>query len=387
MQGFNMGRYVPPDQEGVMSGNRLHGKHPLGSRASRLPADGSLTVRFEMPFAIWCAGCPKPTLIGQGVRFNAAKRRVGSYHSTPIFSFRMRHADCGADIEIRTDPRNTAYEVVSGARRREDARPEPGDSLVGDSSFGVGEGGAGAGAIVTEAERRDGRERAFAKLERTIEDRARVAVATERIGELRDAAARQWEDPYARNRRLRRAFREGRRAREGEAARAEDLRDRMSLGIELVAAREEDTVRARLVDFGTVPEEEEEGDGTVIGDGAGRGRVDEALARPLFGVRAGEAELGRGREPERPMAKMKGKLKSELAASKRRESLVSEVVGNTRAAKDPFLAFGSKEVSKTPTRLPGIIRKRRAEDGPDPPEGEPPMMKMATSSLVSYDSD
>ena len=53
MQGFNMGRYVPPDQEGVVSGNALNRKHPLGARAGKL-AQGVLTVRFDMSFAVEC---------------------------------------------------------------------------------------------------------------------------------------------------------------------------------------------------------------------------------------------------------------------------------------------------------------------------------------------
>ncbi|KAJ8110402.1 hypothetical protein ONZ43_g5877 [Nemania bipapillata] len=106
MQGFNMGRYVPPDVEGTISGNALNKKHALGARASKLRTEGILTVRFEMPFGVWCETCPKPTIIGQGVRFNAEKKKVGAYYSTPIWSFRMRHADCGGVIEIRTDPAN-----------------------------------------------------------------------------------------------------------------------------------------------------------------------------------------------------------------------------------------------------------------------------------------
>ncbi|KJZ74642.1 hypothetical protein HIM_05992 [Hirsutella minnesotensis 3608] len=112
MQGFNMGRYVPPEVEGTTTGNRLHGRRAPG-------AGPSPTVRFEMPFAVWCGTCPQPTLIGQGVRFNAEKRRVGSYHSTPVWAFCMRHADCGGAIEVRTDPQNTAYVVVAGGKRRD----------------------------------------------------------------------------------------------------------------------------------------------------------------------------------------------------------------------------------------------------------------------------
>lgn len=52
---------------------------------------GILTIRFELPFAIWCTSCRHPTLIAQGVRFNAEKSRVGSYHSTPILRFTFTH--------------------------------------------------------------------------------------------------------------------------------------------------------------------------------------------------------------------------------------------------------------------------------------------------------
>ena len=117
MQGFNMGRYIPPEIEGTkVTANALHGRRPPGTRRG---AGGGQTVRFEMPFAIWCTHCPRPTLIGQGVRFNAEKTRDGAYHTTPIWRFRMRHADCGGEIVVRTDPRNTAYEVLSGARKRD----------------------------------------------------------------------------------------------------------------------------------------------------------------------------------------------------------------------------------------------------------------------------
>src|SRR2546430_5721630 len=98
---LDMGRYVPPEYEGTTSANKLAGKHALGARA-RKSSQGILTVRFEMPFAIWCTTCPQPTIIGQGVRFNAEKKKVGAYYSTPIYSFRMKHSICGGWIEIQT---------------------------------------------------------------------------------------------------------------------------------------------------------------------------------------------------------------------------------------------------------------------------------------------
>lgn len=51
------------------------------------------------------------------MRFNADKKQVGSYHSTRIWSFRMRAPCCQQEIEVQTDPKNAEYVVVSGARR------------------------------------------------------------------------------------------------------------------------------------------------------------------------------------------------------------------------------------------------------------------------------
>lgn len=379
-----MGRYVPPEHEGSKSGNQLHKK-------TSKPG-GVMTVRFEMPFAVWCGHCTSPTIIGQGVRFNAVKNRVGSYLSSPIFSFRMRHAACGGELELRTDPQNTAYVVVSGGRKRDTGDDD--DSLVKQGY---------PNPIVTDKERQSMRDSAFAKLEKTIEDRAVLHAAKERIGELRDVAVRQWDDPYARNQRLRRAFREGRKTREKDAAKAEDLKDRLSLAIDLLPEKEEDAIRASLVDFGAIQEDN------------GVGQADKALAKPLFdgassSTREAEStrelvKASKGRNTASTSSKGKrqqktrenGKLRAEAAATKMRESLVSEIVGNTRAAQDPFLDFGNnreKERDKATLRLPGLKRKRPSEDGGPgpPPERETPLPllplpKAAVNSLVSYDSD
>ncbi|KAI2628531.1 DUF455 domain protein [Hypoxylon sp. NC1633] len=396
MQGFNMGRYVPPDVEGTTTGNKLHKKRPPGY--SRRDGDGApqQTVRFEMPFAVWCAHCPKPTLIGQGVRFNAAKRRLGSYHSTPVFAFRMRHADCGGAIEIRTDPANTTYVVSEGGRRRD----------LGDDSSPAAP--SPTDPILTDAERAHQRGSAFARLERTIADRQVLEQARERVDELALDSRRLWEDPYERNRRLRAAFRVGRREREGEAAHAEDLRRRMGLGpgFELMPASDEDARRAALVDFGP---------GSVDAE-AEMGR--KALAKPLFDDAGADARsvgaaitTGGGSSKEAAVASdgktAKGKrLKSEVAAASMRENLVAEIVGNTRVIQDPFLSLdraGGGEGAKGPPRIPGIKRKRTdtEECGEHDVDGErgsigstvekDTALALETTSsltaLVEYDSD
>ncbi|KAI1662342.1 DUF455 domain protein [Daldinia decipiens] len=373
MQGFNMGRYVPPDVEGTTTGNKLHKKRPPGF------SGGQQTVRFEMPFAIWCAHCPQPTLIAQGVRFNAAKRKVGSYHSTPIFAFRMTHTACSGAIEIRTDPEHTTYAVTEGARRRDTGSPDPLSA-----------------PILTDAERESLRTNAFAKLEKTIADRKVLEAAKERIDELEVESARRWEDPYEQNRRLRAAFRVGRKERERDAAAAENLRERMGLGIELLPASDEDARRAALVDFGP------------SSDAAGGEMGRKALAKPLFptssGSGSGSGSSADTKDDRRKKTKSK-KLKSEVAAAQMRDILVSEIVGNTRVAQDPFLSLdrSNGDSNKGPSRIAGIKRKRREpEPEPESEDHEQPESSekrgaadmeregkgtVSLTSLVEYDSD
>lgn len=423
MQGFNMGRYVPPDAEGLLTANQASGKgHALGARAARLQADGVLTVRFEMPFAVWCDTCgssqqdqktpqppKKPVLIGQGVRFNAEKKKIGTYYSSPVYSFRLRHPACGGVLEIHTDPKHTAYVVASGGRKRTEADPTDDDSLVPSSPF----------SVPTPQEQADARETAFATLEKTIADRAALAASKKRIDALARASARAWDDPYARNAALRATFRVGRRARARGAASDEALRDRLGFGIALLPESDEDARRARLVEFGTrapspSPPGEQQG-------GVGGGEAEKAVfARPLFGrcdAGGGGAAAGgvkskssssnngdgdttntngrnnHGRAKKKPPKKL---LKSEAVAFKRKETLVSEIMGNTRMATDPFLEPRSSRESAARAAsplLPGLKRKREEEPSSSTvttaADKAPPakVAAIVSSGLVDYDSD
>ncbi|KAK2736661.1 hypothetical protein FQN57_000598 [Myotisia sp. PD_48] len=314
MQGFNMGRYVPPDQEGVVSGNKLAGKHPLGSRARNLQTTGELTVRFEMPFAIWCTTCnpPESVMIGQGVRFNALKRKVGNYYSTPIFSFRMKHSICGGWIEIRTDPKNTEYVVTEGASRKitpELRKGEYEECTTGAAEIRIklpGENDTG------EAEKVD----PFAALEGKVVDRRKYMTEEARIEELKQRQDRDWEDPYEKSKRLRRIFRTGRKLRETAQIQTDALKDKLSLGIDLVDETEGDRLRAGAVDF---PRSSQASEPSWVSSSA--------LKRPLF-------------EPspsERPQHTSKKKKSRTDIAAEQQALFQQEVSRNTRATIDPFL--------------------------------------------------
>lgn len=361
-----MGRYVPPDQEGVTSSNKVVGKHPLGSRARNVNSTGELTVRFEMPFAVWCSTCkppqtssnntgtastaegssePEHILIGQGVRFNAQKKRVGNYYSTPIWSFRMKHTACGGWIEIHTNPKNTEYVVVEGARRKVTSQEEDAGPLGlwveesgGEKSAEIQMRNKGSGGADAEGGESD----PFARFESKVSDEREFKTARNRMEELRKRQERDWEDPYEMSRKLRKTFRTERKGREAAQSKADALTDKMSLGIELVEEQEVDRMRAGLVDFRS-SEDRDSG---------------EVRTRGLFEPSANKTRSetgGNGKVAGKKSRYKKNKAAADFALE-RKNKLRQELSGNTRAAIDPFL-------SDEKVWQPGFNVRRKVEAG------------------------
>lgn len=103
--------YYPPDYDPHVGGlNKFLGTHALRERARKLHM-GILIVRFEMPYNIWCDGCGNH--VGMGVRYNAEKKKIGMYYSTPLYQFRMKCHLCDNHFEIKTDPAVSIIVFVS----------------------------------------------------------------------------------------------------------------------------------------------------------------------------------------------------------------------------------------------------------------------------------
>lgn len=355
-----MGRYYPPDASNPPSFN--NSSHPLGKRANKI-SQGILTVRFELPFAVWCDHCTPPAIIGQGVRFNAEKKKVGNYYSTPIWSFRMKHSACGGWWEIRTDPQKSEYVVVSGARRRDYGPVDRGDEAEGDLKF------------LTEEEKEKRREDAFANLEGKLEDKSNDKKNRKRVEELYDKSE-VWRDPYEVNARLRNDFRAKRKVWKKEERQKEGMQEKFSLGLDIADETDADRTRAALIDFGE----------NVTGD-----RKLEALSwKPLFADTSSTTA-----KALEPVAKTK-KLKAEVAAEKSRKGLQNTLVSNTKAAIDPFLV---KDGGPSERVKLGILKRKReippeSQDSPDTPASSANMQSESLTkkpallaTLVGYDSD
>ncbi|KAG2172681.1 hypothetical protein INT43_000028, partial [Umbelopsis isabellina] len=327
MQPFN--KYYPPDwtpEKGSV--NKHVGKHPLGDRARKID-QGILIVRFELPFNIWCEGCDNH--IGMGVRYNAQKKKIGNYYSTPIWSFRMKCHLCDNWIEIHTNPKDAQYVVMSGARQKlEEWEPEDSEVIrLKDDAL-------------VEKMAND----AFFKLEHDVQDEKKASETVPILTQLQRLNDSQWSDPYTLSQQLRRKFRDQKKLDKARQEKADHLRDKMSLNIDLLDENPEDEIKAKLTEF----------DDPIV-TGAEK-RKKELQVAPLFTKRTRH-------------------LQNDLA---------SRVVTHTRHKVDPFLT----NTTSSYNTLPGVLLKGKTTHGSGHGESEAESSKLvpvknSRISLVSTD--
>src|ERR1700737_1581742 len=239
MQPFN--KYYPPDYDGKSNINKMAGTHALGRRAHKL-GEGILIVRFELPFNIWCSSCNNH--IGQGVRFNAEKKRAGNYYSTPIWSFRMKCHLCSAWFEIKTDPEHTRYIIVDGAKRQADEYDTTDQGVAQPKGMGC----LRVWLIIDVLETKK-MEDPFYRLEKDEEDKLKASEQQEIIKDLYQKSDKQWSDPWTVSKKLRKTFREEKKVRKAKSILTEDIRNRNGLHIELLPESEEDILKAKMIEY------------------------------------------------------------------------------------------------------------------------------------------
>ncbi|KAG0143796.1 hypothetical protein CROQUDRAFT_660770 [Cronartium quercuum f. sp. fusiforme G11] len=329
MQGFN--RYYPPDFDPKTHDtlNNYHGKHALGDRARKID-QGILITRFELPFNIWCGSCEAH--IGMGVRYNAEKKKVGMYYSTPIFSFRCKCHLCGNWFEIRTDPQNTRYVVVSGARQKNEEW-DPAEN----------------GGIVLEPGPSD----QFALVEKQTTDKQAALAAKDRLEDLYDLSESRNSDPFVLSQKLRRSFRKEKAELIAKSKSDDTLRTRYSLPANL------------RLDEKDEPAESERA----------RSLISESRAEASAKRRREEAELG-GAPPPKRLCGPTSALRDRLVANRRRKL-------------DPFLSPASS--SSSPRRLSPLIRPSPSTpllcSHPKPSVGSSSAPAKAIQMLNDYASD
>lgn len=223
-------KYYPPDYDPRVGGlNKFLGTHALRERAKKIHL-GIIIIRFEMPYNIWCDGCKNH--IGMGVRYNAEKTKVGMYYSTPVYQFRMKCHLCDNYIEIKTDPGNLDYEIVSGAQRQENRwDPTENGQIVADTK---------------ETQRRLFDDPMY-KLEHVASDLRKGDDAKPRLFKLYERNHYTWDDDYTANSKLRTEFRQQKKELKNETDKDNALLQKSSLDIELLPENDQDARLAAII--------------------------------------------------------------------------------------------------------------------------------------------
>lgn len=222
--------YYPPDFNWKTHGNlnRYHGTHALRERASKIHL-GILRIRFEMPFNVWCEGCENH--IGMGVRYNADKKKVGDYYSTPIYEFHMKCHLCDNYFDIRTDPQNFDYECVRGLIRQ-DKRPINIDGQLSKDRVA-------SQKLATDA---------MFKLEHGEKDKQKKDAEGPALQRIETRQDRIFYDDFSANQAARRIHRTKKKEVQAQEKVDADLREKSSLGdLPLVAETGEDRKLASMI--------------------------------------------------------------------------------------------------------------------------------------------
>ncbi|KAJ3187560.1 hypothetical protein HK101_009362, partial [Irineochytrium annulatum] len=188
---------------------------------------------------------------------------------------------CTNWIEIHTDPKNAQYELVSGARKREeDFSPEDAGTIeVNDE-----------GKVMDPME----------KLEHVQADARRAYESKSLIEDLQELNDKQWSDPFLLSQQMRRKFRvkEEKKIREASRLESAEIRDKHNLMIDILPASADDAVKAKLVEYSSLEIKPEDQIKIAVDD------------RPIF-VKKPKAVA-----PKKPAAKTKS-LRDLIASEKR----------------------------------------------------------------------
>ena len=180
-----------------------------------------------MPVNVWCDGCGEH--IARGVRYNAEKKKCGTYFTSDVFEFQMNCHLCGQRFIIKTDPENRDYEFVSGLHRKVE-------------TFDVKEIGT---REFDDKEQALMRADAIRSLENKEEDSMKFEKAVPTLDRLKDLEEKLHTNEDSLNQRVRSKLREIRKAEERREARA----NAAGLSIRLLPTSRSDIRKSRSVAF------------------------------------------------------------------------------------------------------------------------------------------
>lgn len=166
----------------------------------------------------------------------------------------------------------------------------------------------------------------FARLEKDEEDKVKASEQHQIISKLYDMSHRQWSDPWSTSKKLRKTFREEKKVLTAKSMLAEDIRNRNGLHITLLPEAEEDTVKAKMIEY----------DGQEGREAALRRRE----------LKTGSFVLG----------------KRDRNGDTKQKELERIVKINTREREDPFLHGLGKSESSTLKDVVKLVKKRDGQE-------------------------
>lgn len=200
-----------------------------------------------MPFNVWCGGCERH--IASGVRFNAEKKQIGKYYSTPIYSFRMKCPSCPQWLEIHTDPKNATYQVVSGGRKRnENWTAEDNETAP----------------TLSNEELARLKENPLARVEHEVQDQRKAAKRVPQLQALKEAKDAAYRDDWSSSQQLRKRFRAEAAVHKEAVSVADDIRKRGGMSLKLLPEHPQDIQTAQSIDFCRVRKESKQKDDLLL---------------------------------------------------------------------------------------------------------------------------
>ena len=263
-----------------------------------------------------------------GVRYNAEKKKIGNYYSTPIYSFRCKCHLCDNWFTIETDPKNTRYVVTSGARKKdEDWNPEEngGFAIHGKTDSVIPKYfHCRPGSLDPD---KQGPIDPLAALEKETQAQTLLTtVQKPRIEALQTVSDHYNDDPYTLSLRARKYFRSERKLDKARRDADDAVKGKYALPDTLSLVADDDSVKAEAKE--------------AFAAGKSKRRADEEAKR-----RRDEAEIGSLRciaaasgftSGSHHRASVKRKVSTESAASAS-FSLRNRLLQNTSRQADPFL--------------------------------------------------
>jgi coiled-coil domain-containing protein 130 len=137
---------------------------------------------------------------------------------------------CNNWMEIRTDPKNSEYVVVEGAKRKmEDRSAEE----------------LGVKAPLGKEEAELMQNNPFFRLEHRVADEKVAQVMVPKLGAIQTVNERTWKNDYEASRLVRRKFREEKKLINDEKGKVDALKSKLSIDLPIQRERDEDVTMAR----------------------------------------------------------------------------------------------------------------------------------------------